>query len=725
MMKKRLLSVALVFVMAINLQLRADEGMWVPMFFKDLIFSDMQKMGLRLSAEDLYSINSASMKDAVVGLSSGGAPEGFFCSAEIVSPNGLLFTNHHCAYGQIQKHSSVEFDYLTEGFWAMSYEEELPNEGLTASILVRMEDVTKTVLAEVTADMSDTDRQTAIRKAIKQLKDDNSEDGKYDVTVKPFYAGNEYYMLVYITYKDVRLVGAPPSSVGKFGGDTDNWMWPRHTGDFSVLRIYSAPDGSPAEYSKENIPLKAKHHFPISLKGVEREDFSMIWGFPGRTSRYLTSYGVNYNVEHFQPLLVKILGKRLETMKMHMDEDPAVRIQYASVYSSIANGWKYYIGQTRGLKRLDVYSEKLKIEEGFNKWIEQNPETKEKYGEVLARMKEGYELMEADILPAMYLNMAAMSPSSMGFASALNEIRTVFDKDRKNQKAIDEAAEKLRERAQDHFKNMNYATDVSLFGVMMEMVYKNLPTTWHPTFFNEVIKKHGGNFNSYAADIYSKSIITTPAALDRFLAKPNLKSIDNDPLFQIQKQMRELAMKASGNIGKGQGIVGKAEKLWIAALREMNPDKVYFADANSTIRMTYGQVLDYYPADAVHYDYLTTLAGVMEKEDPANDEFIVHPKLKELFEKKDFGQYGKDGVLYVNFLTNHDITGGNSGSPVINADGHLIGIAFDGNWEAMSGDIAFEPELQRTINVDTRYVLFIIDKLAGAQRLIDEMTIIK
>ncbi len=724
-MKRRFFTIALTLLLAINFQLRADEGMWVPMFFKDLIFSDMQKMGLRLSAEDLYSINNASLKDAIVGLSSGSAPEGYFCSAEIVSPQGLLFTNHHCAYGQIQSHSSVDFDYLTDGFWANSFEEELPNEGLTASILVRMTDVTKEVLAEVTPEMSDSDRQAAIRKAVKQLKDDNSEDGKYDVTVKPFYAGNEYYMLVYITYRDVRLVGAPPSSIGKFGGDTDNWMWPRHTGDFSVLRIYTAPDGSPAEYSKENIPLKPRHFLPVSIQGVEREDFSMIWGFPGRTSRYLTSYGVEYNVEHFQPLLVKVLDKRLEAMKMHMDADPAVRIQYASVHSSLANAWKYYIGQIRGLKNLDVYGQKLKIEEEFNQWIKTNPEAKEKYGEVLSMMKEGYGLMTTDILPLMYLNLGAMSPSSVGFVSALYELRTVLEKDRKNQAAIDEAVAKLREIAAEHFKEMDYNTDKSVFAAMMEMVFYNLFDPWRPEFFKDVFKNYGGNFMSYADDIYKKSFITTPEALDRFLAKPRLRDIEKDPFFIIQKQIRELSIKASANIGKGQGIVSKGEKLWISALREMHPEKVYFADANSTIRMTYGQVLDYYPADAIHYDYLTTIKGVMEKENPDVDEFIVHPKLKELYEKKDYGPYATNGELYINFLTNHDITGGNSGSPVINAKGHLIGIAFDGNWEAMSGDIAFEPELQRTISVDTRYILFIIDKFAGAKRLIDEMTIIR
>ncbi|MDP2424673.1 MAG: S46 family peptidase [Bacteroidales bacterium] len=707
-------------------QIRADEGMWVPMFFKDLIYSDMQKMGLKLTADELYSINNASLKDAIVGLAGGGAPNSFFCSAEIVSPQGLLLTNHHCAYDMLQKHSSVELDYLTDGFWAMNREEELPNEGITATILVRMEDMTSIVLADITPEMSDTDRSAVIRKAINKLKEENSENGKYDVAVKSFFSGNEYYMLVYETYRDVRLVGAPPSAIGKFGGDTDNWMWPRHTGDFAVLRIYTAPDGSPAGYSKDNIPLKPKHHLPISIKGVECEDFAMIWGFPGNTQRYLTSYGVQYNIEHFQPLIVNLLGKRLEIMKEHMDADAKVKIQYASSYASIANSWKYFIGQTRGLKRLNVFEQKQEIEKDFNRWVSQDETRNEKYSKVLSQMQQGYQLMQQEALNMMTLNLGAMgSASALGISAGVSGIYAVLEKDPKNHEALKEAVGVLRPKLDDYYKDYDYNTDRNLFATFMHVLHKNLDGQWHPAFFGDVMKKFKGNFEAYADWVYANSVFSNRQALEKFLEKPTLKTIKRDPLFKARQQLQELAMKAAGGFRTGQGMVSKAEKLWVNALREMQPDKVFFPDANSTIRMTFGKVLDYYPADAVHYDYKTTLAGVMEKEDPSNEEFIVPSRLKELYQMKDFGQYGTDGNLYVGFITNHDITGGNSGSGVTNGDGHLIGIAFDGNWEAMSGDIAFETELQRTINVDIRYVLFVIDKYAGATHLINEMTIVR
>ncbi len=705
---------------------QADEGMWVPMFFKNLIHADMQKMGLKLSADELYSINNSSLKDAIVGLSGGGAPNNFFCSAEIVSAEGLLLTNHHCAYDMLQKHSSVNLDYLTDGFWAMAREEELPNPGITASILVRMEDVSSIVLANITPDMSDADRSTAIRKSISKLKEEYGEEGKYDVAVKSFFAGNEYYMLIYETYRDVRLVGAPPSAIGKFGGDTDNWMWPRHTGDFAVLRIYTAADGSPADFAKDNIPLKPRHHLPVSIKGIEREDFAMIWGFPGNTQRYLTSYGVQYNVEHFQPIIVQLLGKKLEIMKEHMDADAKVKIQYASSYASIANSWKYFIGQTRGLKRLNVAGKKQKIEENFNLWLDQDEALKEKYGKVLSQMQQGYQLMQQEVSNMMTLNLGGLgSASALGISGSVSGLYALLEKDPKNLAALAEAVEELRSNLEDYYKDYDDVTDRHLFSAFMSEINKSLDGQWNPAFFDDVMRKFKGNFKAYADWAYTNSVFSNRQAFEKFLAKPSLKIIKRDPLYKAHQQLQELAMKAAGSFRAGQSMVARSERLWISALREMQPDKVFFPDANSTIRMTFGRVLDYYPADAIHFDYKTTLKGVMEKEDPSNEEFVVPSKLKELYQTKDFGQYSADGNLCVGFITNHDITGGNSGSGVTNGEGHLIGIAFDGNWEAMSGDIAFETDLQRTISVDIRYVLFIIDKFAGATHLINEMTIVK
>ncbi|HSW67791.1 MAG TPA: S46 family peptidase [Bacteroidales bacterium] len=725
-MKRRFIVFTLALALFLTSQLRADEGMWIPMHIEKLNHAVMQNMGLRLTAEQIYSVNQASLKDAIVGLSAGGAPTGFFCTGEIVSSEGLVFTNHHCAYDMIQSHSTVEFDYLTEGFWAMSREEELPCEGITASILVRMEDVTEIVLAEVTPEMSEADRTAAIRKAMGKLREEHSQDGKYDVAVRSFFAGNEFYMLIYETFKDVRLVGAPPRSIGKFGGDTDNWMWPRHTGDFAVLRIYTAPDGSPATFSEENIPLKPRHYLPISIKGVERNDFTMIYGFPGRTQRYLTSYGVRYNVEHFQPLIVELLGKRLDVMKQHMDADPKVRIQYASDYSSLANVWKYFIGQTRGLKRLDIEARKQELEREFLAWVEQDQARVSLYGDILNQMQKGYQLMETDIMPTMVFNLGVLgSSAALQLATGAAGIYTVLDKEPKNTEALNEAINAMRGMLDDHFKNYDKELDQALFGKGLQIIGTKLGTEWHPAFLTNILRRQGGDFEQFAETAYEKSVFSNRAAIEKFLENPSMRTLKRDPLFVAQKQLREIAQKASGGISAGQGTIAAAERKWIAALREMQPDRVFYPDANSTLRFTYGQVLDYYPADAVHFDYKTTLSGVMEKEDPTNEEFIVIPRLRELYEAKDFGIYGTDGVMYVNFITNHDITGGNSGSPVINANGELVGIAFDGNWEAMSGDIAYETLLQRTISVDIRYVLFVIDKVAGASHLIEEMTIVR
>lgn len=725
-MKKRFIIFTLLLALFGAQQLRSDEGMWIPMHIEKLNFADMQKMGLNLTAEEIYSINQSSLKDAIVGLSAGGAPTSFFCTGEIVSPEGLVFTNHHCAYDMIQSHSTVEFDYLTEGFWAMTREEELPCEGITASILLRMEDVTPIVLASVTPEMSERARADTIRSVIRRLRDEHSQDGKYDVAVRSFFSGNEFYMVIYETFKDVRLVGAPPRSIGKFGGDTDNWMWPRHTGDFAVLRIYTAPDGSPATFSKENIPLKPRHHLPISLKGVERGDFTMIYGFPGRTQRYLTSYGVRYNIEHFQPLIVELLGNRLEIMKQHMDADPKVRIQYASDYSSLANVWKYFIGQTRGLKRLDIEGRKQELEREFLSWIEQDETRKSLYGDILNQMQAGYQLMEKDIIPAMVFNLGILgSSAALQLAGNAAGLYTVLESEPRNAEALNEAVNAMRAMLDDHFKNYDKELDQALFKSGLQTVHTKSGAEWHPEFLSHIVRRRRGDFKQFAENAYNQSVFSSRKAIEDFLEKTSLRTLKRDPLFIAHKQLRELAVKASVGIGAGQEKIAAAERKWIAALREMHPDRVFYPDANSTLRLTYGQVLDYYPADAVHFHYKTTLSGVMEKKDPANDEFIVHPSLGELYETRNFGVYGTDGVMYVNFITNHDITGGNSGSPVINANGHLVGIAFDGNWEAMSGDIAYEPLLQRTISVDIRYVLFIIDKFAGATHLIEEMTIIR
>jgi len=704
---------------------RPDEGMWLPMFVERLNWVDIQEMGLRLSPEEIYSINNSSLKDAVVGLASGSAPNGYFCTGEVVSDQGLIFTNHHCGYDVIQNHSTVENDYLTDGFWAMSLEEELSNPNLTASFLVRMEDLNDLILPELTDDMSASERSKKIRELTKDIKEEASEDGRYDVVVKSFYGGNEYYLFVYETYKDVRLVGAPPSSIGKYGGDTDNWMWPRHTGDFCIFRVYAAPDGSPAEYAEENVPLKPRHHLPISLKGVEKDDFAMIWGFPGGTERYLTSYGIEFALDEKNPALIDVLGTALEVMKSYMDADDDLRIKYASDYASMANGWKYFIGQTKGLKDLNVKAKKKKIEDEFIKWINQDQERKEKYGDVLENLEAGYDEMDDFVKQVYYAAIGSGNLELLAQAGQMGQLAGLLEDRKENKAAIEETAKSMKEGVAAFFEDYDKDMDRDMMKAMLHLYKENLPADKLPEIFVTINEDFDGNIDAYVDEMYEESIFANEEDMMKFLDKPKLKKLEKDLAYNASNSLRSVMMAYGQKYNSAESKVNDNMRLFIAGLREMNPDKKYYPDANSTMRFTYGSVQDYYPADAVHYDYVTHLYGVMEKEDPESDEFVVPEKLKELYEAKDYGPYGQDGKLIVCFLSTNDITGGNSGSPVMNGNGELIGIAFDGNWEAMSGDIAFEPELQRTINVDIRYVLFIIDKFAGAQNLIDELTIVK
>ena len=703
-----------------------DEGMWLPMFVERLNYVDMQEMGLQLTAEEIYSINNSSLKDAIVGLSGGGVG-GFFCTGEIVSEKGLLFTNHHCGYDKIQSHSTVEHDYLKDGFWAMSLEEELPNKGMAASFLVRMEDVTDSIIPFLSDTLTESERTAEVRKIRTRLAEKAEEDGKYTTRVSSFYGGNEYYLFVYTVYKDVRLVGAPPSSIGKYGGDTDNWMWPRHTGDFSIFRIYTGPEGESAKYAEENIPLKPAHHLPVSIDGYEEGDFAMVWGYPGGTERYMTSFGIEYKLDAFLPTLIEIFDAQLQAWKVHMDADQAVRIQYASKYAGLANAWKLFLGQTRGLKRLKVYEKKQKIEVAFQAWADAQPETSEKYGEVLKNLEEGYANLTNDFPVLVYTALAANSPEILGYAAQYGQLLELLDS-KADDAIIEETITQLRDGMAGHFKNYYAPADEDAFAALMEVYHNNVPLESQPEYFLELVDDMNGNFTFLADYVFNNSIFESQDQINAFLDKPKNKTLKKDPALKLSTEFTNMMGQVMGQYRQANAQIGEFNRLFIAGLREMKPDKVFYPDANSTMRMSYGSVQDYIAADAVFYDYFTTLAGVMEKEDATNDEFFVEEKLKTLYANKDFGPYGEmvNGKerLNVCFLTTNDITGGNSGSPVINGNGELIGIAFDGNWEAMSGDIAFEPELQRTINVDIRYVLFIIDKLAGAQNIIDELTII-
>ena len=714
---KRNLIIAIALILGFGSAVKADEGMWIPMLINKNI-AEMQEMGLKLSAEDIYSVNNSSIKDAIIIFGGG-------CTGEIISPEGLILTNHHCGYGSIQKVSTDEANYLDDGFWAMSKDEEIAVDGLSVKFLVRMEDATAMSLDSVTADMSEADRAKMIRKNIKGIVEEATKDTHYQAIVETFYGGNEYYLFIYETFTDIRLVGTPPESIGKYGADTDNWMWPRHTGDFSMFRVYTAADGTPSEYTAENIPMKSKHFLPVNIAGVETGDFAMIMGNPGGTDRYLSSYGVDLAVNESNMTIVEIREEKLRIMREGMDANESVRLQYASKHARTANYWKYFIGQTKGLKNLKVKEKKQQQEAEFMNWVNKSPDTKAKYGEVINMMSASYEkIQETNLAKWYFIEGVYRGPEILGYSRRFTKLeKAMGEKD--NQEKINASIESLKAGVEGHFKNYNMAIDQSMFASMMEMFHKNVPLDQQPAYLLEMDKKFKGNYKEYAAFVYEKSIFGDKAKVEAFLAKPKAKTLKKDPAIIAVEAFFSNYRTIAGTTKEANENLAKAHRLYIAGLREMSPDKNFYPDANFTMRVTYGTVLDYYPADAVHFDYFTTIEGIMQKEDPSTWEFIVPAKLKELYNAKDYGQYGSNGTLNVCFLTTHDITGGNSGSPVINDNGELIGLAFDGNWEAMSGDIAFEPALQRTINVDIRYVMFIIDKFAGAQNLIDEMTIIK
>jgi len=727
-MSKKILGFILAVLFAAPISLKADEGMWLPMFVKRLNEVDMQAAGLQLTAEELYSINNSSLKDAIVSFSG-------FCTGEVISAEGLLLTNHHCGYGAIQDHSTVENDYLTDGFWAMDRSKELENPDLFVDFLIRMEDVTERILAVVNDQMTETERTQAIDAEMKAIKTEATEGNSYICKVKSFYEGNEFYMFMYERFSDIRLVGAPPSSVGKYGGDTDNWMWPRHTGDFSMFRIYAAPDGTPAAYAEENVPLTKElreknnafyHHLPVSLEGVENNDFTMVWGYPGSTDRFLTSWGVEQMLDIKAPTIVDIRDLKLNIMKKHMDADPAVRIQYASKYAQTANYWKYFIGQSKGLKRLGVYEKKQAIEADFTAFANSTDSNKVKYGEALSLIEQAYAASDATEKGANFLSEVGIRGTDVILFTyrANRTIEQLLSEEDADKKA--ELIARLQASAAEHFKNYNAALDEEQFAKLFAKYQADVDASQHPSFFAHVNKKYKGDFAKFAAKMYAKSFFTDEARFNAFILAPNAKKLSKDLAAMSAGSIVQSYFSMGAVTAESDAMLGKGNRLFVDGLRKMDPDKVYYPNANSTMRTTYGTVGDYVPADAVEYDYVTTLEGVIEKYVPGDHEFDLPQGFIDLYDAKDYGQYAdKNGDLIINFIHNTDITGGNSGSPVINAKGHLIGTAFDGNWEAMSGDIAFEPELQRTISCDIRYVLFIVDKYAGATHLIEEMDLVK
>ena len=717
---KRIFSIAIVALTAILLAptSQAQEGMWLMHTLEEINEESMQNSGFRLDADDIYDINNASLKDAIIRLNGGS------CTAEVISSQGLVLTNHHCAYGAIQGFSSPENDYLTDGFFALSKDQEMNIEGFEVSFLVRIDDITDRILANVTNEMSEDERTQAIQTTQNEINTEYAEGDVhgYQYEVKSFYYGNEFYMFIYNTYRDIRLVGAPPESVGKYGGDTDNWMWPRHTGDFSMLRIYADADNKPADYSESNVPYTPKRHLKISMDGVDQGDFTMVMGYPGSTDRFLSSWGIEQALALYNPSVVDVRDLKLKTMKEHMDEDLGVRIQYAAKYAQTANYWKYYIGQSKGLKALDVQGQKEAIEARFSSWATSSPELEAEYGEALNLIEAYYVATDATAKADVYALEAGLIGSDITlFAVRFGRTAPGLFSGDADQIAATKA--RLSGLCDDFFKDYDMATDRDLFINLMTKYQTDIAPENLPSFFENVDNKYKGSIERYATKMYEKSFLVNEESARNFIANPSEKELNKD--LAVNAAMSILETYFGSMESEAQAKYDRGYRLFVKGLREMQPNKAFYPDANSTMRCTYGPVGNYSPADAVQYDFVTTANGILQKMDNTDPEFVVPARLEELLKARDYGQYvDESGELVICFLHGTDITGGNSGSPVMNANGDLIGLAFDGNWEAMSGDIAFEPALQRTISVDIRYVLWIVDKFAGATNIIDELDLV-
>jgi hypothetical protein len=716
-MRNRIAFLALIFL-KLNCVF-ADEGMWMLPLLEKLNMPKMKEMGCELSSEDIYNINMSSLKDAVVIFDGG-------CTGEIVSDQGLLFTNHHCGYDQIQYHSTVENNYLRDGFWASELKDELPNPGCEVYFLERIEDVTDSVLLKLDINLSSTERTSEINKIIAKIETEASDSNTFETQVKSFYEGNKYYLCVYTVYKDIRLVGAPPSSIGKFGYDTDNWMWPRHTGDFSVFRVFTAPDGSPAEYSPENIPLRPKKVIPISLGGVHQGDFSFILGYPGSTERYSTSFGIEETMEVTNAVRIKVRDVRQRLLMESMNSDPKVQIQYSGKYFKSSNYWKYSLGQNKELIKSDLLTRKRIEEKKFEEWANADTARNSVYGKVISDLKNNYSEIKPIKYNLHFINEAFfLSSEIIDFASEFYYLGALLRRPGNREEDIQLEIAELKEKTQKFFKDYDVATDISIVKAMLKLYRSDIPLEECPDFYQTIIKKYKGNVDKFVDKMFDKSMFVDEDKVLDFLMKPDPDVLFGDVGFKVAGSVLLKYFDIYGKFNSYNNRLDYLNSLYIKGRMEMDTEKFAYPDANFTMRLTYGTVRNYAPSDAILYNYFTTLKGVMEKEDSSNFEFKVPENLKKLYNNSDFGRYGENNSMPVCFITDNDITGGNSGSPVFNAKGELTGIAFDGNWESMSSDKSFEPLTQRCICVDIRYVLFIIDKFAGAERIIKELKLEK
>lgn len=709
----------LLFAAALTLQgAKADEGMWIPMLIGKN-YEEMQRLGLRLTKDDIYAINKSSLKDAILQFGGG-------CTAEMISAQGLLLTNHHCGYDAIAGLSTVDRNLLDDGFWAKNMNEELPAKGVTALYLQRMEDVTEEVKKAI-GDAKGEDFNKKFAEIKKKIESRSTDGGKFEANVKDYFNGNQFFLLIYKRYTDVRLVGTPPKSLGKFGGDTDNWMWPRHTADFSMFRVYADENNQPREYNPNNKPFKPGKYLNVSAKGVQEGDYAMVMGYPGRTNRYEVSYGVDLAINVVNPSIVSCRDLRLNIMKKHMDQDKKVYLQMTSSYSRIANYWKYFIGQTEQLKRLDVVGKKKQAETKFMNWQKENGQNTN----LLSEYGQAYAEYTPYAKHAVYYSEGFRAPALTRMAASLKPLHDAYQ--RHNGKLVEDTLKKYIDNAKTAHraivKDYEYSTDKELFAEMTRLYYLNVPKEQQPAIYKSILKGTDGKaitvYNNYAAQVYSNTFLTDSNKFNAFCKAPSFAKLKGDAAMQYAVSF--VSNYSTNYQPKVEAFNLKKADLareFASQMMQMQKGKLLYPDANSTMRVSYGKVKSYEPLDGVEYKFYTTLDGLMAKYKPKDDEFDVPAALIDLYNKKDYGNYAdEDGTLHTCFITNNDITGGNSGSPVMNANGELIGTAFDGNWEAMSGDIAFDKKYKRTIVCDIRFVLFLIDKMGGAKNLINEMNI--
>lgn len=713
-MKKYLL--LLFIVVSYAPKLFAEEGMWLPQLLQSLNEKQMKKMGMKINASDIYNISKGSLKDAIVSF-------GGFCTAEVISDKGLILTNHHCGFDAIQNHSSIQNNYIRDGFWAYNHGQELRNEGLFATFIIRIDDVTSAVLKDINSNMSERERQSAIDKNIAALRPTVQKESYQDILIRSFFEGNKYYLFVTETYRDVRLVGAPPTSIGNYGKDTDNWMWPRHTGDFSMFRIYAGKDNKPAAYSPDNVPYKPKRSLSISLDGVKEGDFTMVFGFPGRTNEYLHSSAIEQVVNVSDPAKIAIRTKALNVIDGFMRKDEEIKIQYAAKYASISNAWKKWQGEVLGLTKSNAVARRKELEGSFEKIVLQKPEFNLAYMNLLANLKQAYTDIEPYAYARDYFTEIYPRIEILGVASQLNNLVNAFEKN--GETGYNTAKEKALNSLTELFKEYNATVDQKLFETLMEMYVTGQKEANVSPLFRNMLIQDGNSYYNTAATLYSKTKLSSLAAVKTLLtgtAKDVCDGIKADPAFQLSMDMQKTySSNVSPKLNELQATINQLQRTYMQAQMDVFTQKAFYPDANSTLRVTYGNVKPYQPRDAVKFDFYSYMDGVMEKYKPGDYEFDLPQKLIDLYKKKDFGRYAVNGRQPVCFIAANHTTGGNSGSPALDANGNLVGLNFDRVWEGTMSDINYDPTICRNIMVDIRYVMFIVDKFAEAKNLIAEM----